>query len=132
MKIRTANEQPIIKKMGGYRAFVDALARDRWNASVNWSQVAGTVPAEIARGNWRVMCPYCSGAIVVEPGCDFWCPDCAMVGNQGAAMIVEWPVARDAIEYLLLKRPDPANWNWMPGESVDDLRRENILHGIEG
>lgn len=130
MKILTANEQFIVRKMGGYRAFIDKLVRDRWQARVNWSDVQGEVAAEIVRSSWRVSCPLCAGASVIEPDEPFFCVDCMMQANDFKPMLVVWPDKRSEIETLLLRRSDPQRRNWLPGETVGDLLKENSEHGI--
>lgn len=41
-----------------------------------------------------------------------------------------WPVDPFAIEAILLQRPDEKTRNWLPGETLDMLLMENVLHGI--
>lgn len=81
-------------------------------------------------GRWIVKCPWCNGAELAAP--DFYCHSCKNAGNLGKPMPVVWPSSRLLIEAILLKRPDVINRNWLPGETIEMLRDENIEHGIEG
>jgi len=45
--------------------------------------------------------------------------------------VVEFPEDRATIEAILLLRPNPANRNWLPGETLADLVLENVVHGIQ-
>jgi len=128
--ILRASDQQIVKKLGGYRGFVEKLVRDRWRAPVNWT-ISGVLPAEIIRSSWVVRCPFCAGAQVIDFGEAFFCVDCCMQANGFKAMGVLFPEDVDAIEAVLLKRPDPNTRNWCARESLEDLKRENIAHGIE-
>lgn len=60
-----------------------------------------------------------------------WCPLCRnkVAGWRWRPVVL--PAEREAIEAALLARPDVATRNWHPGETVDDLRRENRDHGLE-
>ena len=83
-----------------------------------------------ARINWSrivVDCPraWCTSALSLPPGWDvFQCWDC-----HWRAPIV-WPADLAGIVSVLALRPDPKTRNWEPGESILDLVRENIEHGI--
>jgi len=87
------------------------------------------VYAEVNHGRWIAKCPFCAGAELAM-GDAFFCQSCKMVVNGGRPISLNWPAARASIEHLLGKRP-LANRNWLPGESVDMLRAENLMHGLE-
>lgn len=129
--IKTARDHKSVRLYGGgYEAFVEQAAKKIWRgAKVNW-RIKGNVKAEINNSSWIVKCPFCSGAILHEPGAPYFCPNCLMEGNEGYAMTVEYPEARAEIEAALLRRPNPANRNWHASESVADLIKENEAHGI--
>lgn len=133
MLIRTANDQFIVIQMGGYREFVETVVKRNWAGAmaIDWDRLAGAVMAEVVRSDWRVKCPFCAGAQVIEPGEPFFCVDCLMQANGFRPMRVTWPENRDDIERVLLHRPDPLTRNWLPGqgETVDLLRLENQQHG---
>lgn len=89
------------------------------------------LPACINHGRWLVACPWCAGAELVDPADPvFYCLSCQneQAGNQ--LVIVAFPEQREALERLLLRRPDPKTRNWLEGETVDDLLRENAAHGV--
>lgn len=133
MIIRTANQQPVVKAKGGYRAWLTEMVLQRWDCVINWDDVQGVVAAEIVRSNWRVSCPFCRGAVVYEPGEPFICPDCVNQANEHHPMMVAMPPEsyRQQIETVLLKRPDPNTRNWLPHETVTMLKAENLEHGHE-
>lgn len=94
--------------------------------------------AEVNHGRWVARCPFCASAQVVSPaGPRFLCAGaegCANGPARGAFVPVVFPPddVRARIEAVLLVRPDRANRNWMPGETVADLIEENAEHGLDG
>jgi len=91
----------------------------------------GSVQAEINHGRWIARCA-CGGAEDVAPTEPvFYCLSCGNADNDGRVMKIEFPEDREAIEGVLLKRPDMENRNWQPGESVGDLDFENREHGLD-
>lgn len=128
--IKTANQQMAVRKIGRYRQWVERLCLERWGHIIDWSRPLGFVAAEIVRSNWRVKCPFCKGAQVIQPGELFFCVDCCNQGNHFRPMRVMWPPQRQTIEKLLLMRSDPLNRNWLPHETVEMLIAENLEHGI--
>ena len=86
---------------------------------------APILKAEVNHGRWIVRCPYCAGAELADHADPrFFCLSCYNVGSGGKWLPVQFPGDGRAIEGELLKRPE-ANRNWLPHESVEDLRREN-------
>jgi hypothetical protein len=94
-------------------------------------------------GRWVARCPtpYCRGA--EHHGIQPWWLGPPVIGGLGLESFAclqschrsypaKWPDAelRDGVERLLSLRPDPANRNWLPGETLTDLLAENALHGI--
>jgi hypothetical protein len=49
----------------------------------------------------------------------------------GRTYLVDFPAEREEIERLLLLRPE-RDRNWEPGQTVEDLRRENEERGWLG
>lgn len=49
--------------------------------------------------------------------------------EKGEEYFPKYPDERHEIERILRFRPNPANMNWIPSETLDDLRRQNINHG---
>jgi len=88
------------------------------------------VQAYVNWGRWVADCPHCRGGAMVVSRVDpvFWCVKCGMRGHPWRS--VAFPGNADDIEALLVMRPDMANRNWRPGETVDGLRRENIEHDV--
>jgi hypothetical protein len=79
-------------------------------------------------GRWLIDCssPWCTSAMQVYPGqISVTCLDC---GTTMGPLI--WPADPDGIELLLLMRPVEKTRNWLPGETLQDLLAENVLHGI--
>jgi len=96
------------------------------------------VYAEVNHGRWLVRCPYCLGAELVyppEPGRrraekTFFCRSCKNQSNGGRPLPVTWPEEMNEIENILAGRPNAANRNWRPGESLALLHAENIEHRV--
>jgi hypothetical protein len=92
--------------------------------------VPGTSLAYADFSRWVARCgrpERCSYAEELQPfQAGFICGDCS------AATEVIWPTARtvEGIVRLLTMRPHPANRNWRPGETLQDLMIENAQHGI--
>ena len=80
--------------------------------------------AYVNHGRWVVDCPepYCGGAAIAETV--FVCNNCKRVEP------VEWPEYKTLIDDVLNVRPVPQTRNWIPGETVNDLKRENKAHGL--
>ena len=88
--------------------------------------------ARVNRGRWIIDCNHCNSALDVTPADTVAiCIECGTEWFE-----VTFPFEKATIEHLLLKRPGNlregfANSNWVPGESVADLRAENLAHGLE-
>ncbi len=48
----------------------------------------------------------------------------------GAPIVAVFPEGRGDIDRLMSRRPRRTNRNWAPGETVDQLKAENLLHGV--
>uniref|UniRef100_A0A6M3X7E7 Uncharacterized protein n=1 Tax=viral metagenome TaxID=1070528 RepID=A0A6M3X7E7_9ZZZZ len=91
--------------------------------------------AEILKGGWVVRCPFCSGMeYVAPPAASFLCCSCWNRGVGGRMLAVKFPSIDEqvAIESTLLLRPDGMTRDWLHGEGVADLRRQNSERGIRG
>lgn len=90
--------------------------------------------AYVNHGRWLVDCPFCgSTQVAAKTDRRFLCAGTGSCGNApagGAFVPVVWPKDTEAIEAVLVNRPDPNTRNWLPGETIKDLRRENVEHGI--
>ena len=85
------------------------------------------VPARAYCGMWIVDCERCRNAEQLnrfQPA--VMCTYC------GVHIEIVWPPDDMvmSIERLLLMRPIPYTQNWMPGETVADLMKENAEHGV--
>lgn len=78
-------------------------------------------------GMWIVDCGICKNAWQVDRFQPAW--EC---GYCGCRYEVRWPAERTTfeIERLLLMRPIAYTQNWNPGETLQDLMRENAEHGV--
>jgi hypothetical protein len=97
------------------------------------------VPVFLSWGRWVARCP--------RPGChnaeQFGrCDDGTVGGLTGRGFVcrpshngcgleaaADWPANLDDIEYMTRARPVAAR-NWFPGETVEDLMRENVTNGL--
>lgn len=81
-------------------------------------------------GRWVVDCPYpfCDNAMQV----DCWQGrfECLGPDSCGYTCPVAWPNDPEAIETLLAMRPARKTRNWLPGESLEDLLKENAVHNV--
>ena len=77
-------------------------------------------------GRWVADCPadQCSEAHTVTPGDGFVCVNC------GATSKLKWPLNMEQIDRVLSTRPVPETRNWLPGETVTGLERENVEHKV--
>jgi hypothetical protein len=106
-------------------------------------QVAATAEplvAEVNHGIWIAPCS-CGARNLPAPGCVVflalplgWCIRCQnrAWGGGWRRIVVPPEDERAAIEAALLVRPDPMTRNWLPGETVADLLRENDEHDVDG
>lgn len=88
---------------------------------------SGAAYAEANWGRWVARCPsrYCRSAMQLQRWQPvFRCAEC------GTGADVVWPSFAEDAELLLMMRPDPTTRNWVPGEDLHDLLRENLEHGI--
>lgn len=92
------------------------------------------LPAVVNHGRWLVECdrPGCGGAMLAsEQDHRFLCPSCGNADQGGQWRPVVWPTNLPAIAAVLELRIDPATANWTPGETLEELRVENVRHGID-
>lgn len=92
----------------------------------------GPVLARVEHNRWLVQCEYCAGAqLASREDHRFFCVDCLNAAHGGKWRPVVWPRDHAEIERALLDRPVPATRNWIPGESVADLHRENAERDVK-
>lgn len=114
-----------------YKAFQAAMLqlqngkRPQDRALAPWTCLAPRA-VYVAFGKWLLRC-VCGNAPSVDPE---WrlacCLECGAVFEQVAV-----PADYQAIEAVLLLRPAMRNQNWLPTETLDDLRAENAAHGVQ-
>lgn len=89
------------------------------------------VTAQVRQGAWMVLCPgpKCKGAELAWEEGLFLCLSCFNVAIGHRLRRSSFPAERRAIETILEPRPLP-NRNWSLGETLADLERENVEHGV--
>lgn len=89
-----------------------------------WVATDGAQPL-VAGGKWVVICE-CGDAPMASPE---WnearCFGCGAIYRH-----LRWPEDRLTIERVLTSRPSALSRNWLPDESVQDLRAQNSAHGV--
>ena len=87
------------------------------------------VKAFVNHGAWLVQCPdsQCGGAEYAWEEGFYYCFSCHNGYMKHRIRRLSFPVERKDIEALLEQRP-LLNRNWSPGETIEDLRIENIEH----
>ena len=81
--------------------------------------------ARIDWGRWVIDCE-CGAGNAVDPEWPFAaCPACGAVHRN-----ILYPPNREAIEAALNARPNQRNRFWNPDETLDQLRTENLAHGL--
>lgn len=111
---------------------VEWFVRGRWPADIRPDvDKSAAVFVRVRQGRWLALCPWCHAAIYAsELDRRFFCPLCGNVAVEGKWVPVVWPREPEAIEELLLVRPNPINRCWEPHETLDDLRAENRTAGL--
>lgn len=80
--------------------------------------------AEVRQGRWVAKCPNCGLHPYTEPQWAIIC--CGECGCVDPKVVV--PKNYKQIEKELLRRPNRLNQNWLPGESLAQLRQEFREH----
>ena len=93
--------------------------------------VGNSIPAWVSYGRWIVQCACGCAQIVSRVDPRAYCPNCLNLAAGGMFRPVVFPPEADAIEAILSRRHYDVNRNWLPGESVADLQRENDTHAQE-
>ncbi len=104
--------------------------RDR-HMEVNRPTSDLVVKAYANHGRWVIDCPDpgCTGAEMLFEDMKFHCSTCDNQAVTGKLYDIIMPRTRAAIEKALGKQPIE-NRNWLPGESVAKLERENKEAGV--
>lgn len=88
------------------------------------------LPAFVNAGRWSVLCPDCGGSEYAWKGRGvMMCASCwnGMTGHQWRPVV--FPENVGLIEAILAHRPMLQTQNWLPGETLDQLQAENLIHG---
>ena len=88
-----------------------------------WPEAPGAEPF-VVDGKWIVVCA-CGDAPMASPEWD----EARCFGCGAIYRGLVWPADRLEIESMLLRRPAAVR-TWLPGETVDDLREQNLSHGV--
>lgn len=79
---------------------------------------------------WIVFCPDCAGAEDGDPAdARFFCMSCFNSGCGGRWRRVAYPDDREVIEALVLARSEPGTRAYLPGETLADIRAQNLRLG---
>ena len=88
--------------------------------------------ARVNHGRWLADCPQCGGAEIARPDRLFKCQS-GYTGFNGEPVMcgftaeIEFPNEKAVIESLLGSR-SIQNQNWLPGETLAHLMKENTEH----
>lgn len=111
--------------------------RCHWNAPVSLEEALArplapnseAVEVYVNEGRWVVGCPDCAGAqLACRTDPRFMCVECANVTVDGMWRPVVWPKNPDAVDAELAQRRMTKTRNWLPGETVAQLRTERLAH----
>ena len=91
--------------------------------------------AKLEHGRWIVDCAAddCRAVLFADrAACE--CRDESVCDHPtvpcGAPIVAVFPDDRANIDGLVSRRPRRLNRNWTPGETVEALKAENLLHGV--
>lgn len=107
------------------RAFLRTVARAVASRDMTVRVVAERMSVCVNHGRWLAECACGAWMLASRPWRLAGCLECGAVYSS-----VEFPDDADDIEAQLMVRPHRENHNWMRSETVEDLRRENVAHGI--
>ena len=119
-------------RRSGYRNWIQWLVRQGlgWGqVEIPWNEPRGRIQAQVTGGLWYATCPDCKTAIIVddqEPV--LFCVTCLCAKNDGHPYEVSFAGQRE-IEDLFAKRKDPRTRNWLPGETIEELKAEQLERG---
>ena len=90
------------------------------------------VVARVNHGRWIGDCPVCGGAEVVDPDDPvFMCLSCLNDANQRKVRPVDFPDENFRLRMgeVLVHRGERRARGWDPGETIEDLKRQNRGRG---
>lgn len=83
----------------------------------------------INHGRWVVICECGDAQLASADDPRFFCVSCLNERQGGKWRPVTWPEQRSDIEQVLRER-FTEHANWLPGETVEQLRAENVENGV--
>lgn len=89
------------------------------------------VPA-VNHSRWLAKCPFCASSQHASEDGLFYCAICSNEAGGHRTIPLAFPVNAGEIASVLKIRPLPEQRNWNPGESIDDLRRQDLFAIREG
>jgi len=116
----------------GYRNWLAWLVSERlgWGKlEIPWTHPQGEGQAYVTEGLWYASCPNCKTPHIVddrEPV--LFCTVCLCAKNEGRPYAVGFEGQRE-VEALFARRKDPRTRNWVPGETLADLEKEQRAMG---
>lgn len=112
------------------------LPMPRFDAPLAKAPVAD---AMVIRNCWVARCPFasCGGNAyegIWRPLADgtpdfFFCCSCGNTESNGARLAIRFASKPESVESILHERPVAHTRNWLPGETIAQLREENLTHG---
>jgi hypothetical protein len=81
-------------------------------------------------GRWVAQCPFCNGCEFAREDELFICQECYNKSVGHSYIKAPLPDNRETIENAVGKRPE-INQNWEPGETIEQLIKDNKTHMAE-
>ena len=138
MRIQPAEQQVAVLNGGGYRVWLSGIVKARHGFDIDWDNIAQDarpIHARISRGDWVCSCDLlagtefaCGGSVVVSYNDPYMiCDECVNSEWEHAVRLVTFPPEKDRliIEELLTSRPHPALRNYVPSDTITDVKEAN-------
>jgi hypothetical protein len=120
---------PGAKSPADYRAVHQRFIakKARFGARYVVHEDATPVVARLEGGTWLADC-LCGNGCVTSPALGFAC----CFGCGAVLISIQFPMRTmiEEIEEIVLQRPRAFNRNWLPHETVDQLKAENLARGL--
>lgn len=120
-------EHHMVKSPSDYEAAQIKFIEKRQEAGARYTihTVDTQMLARVDHNSWIIDCE-CGAGNAVDPT---W-PAAHCFGCGAVHRNITWPVNRERLEEILLLRVDVTKRNWQPGETEEDLLRENSELGV--